>query len=351
MDQFIDPQNPVALQQPPAALVSSALIPSPADPTKEKPLYKAFISYSHSADSRLAAALQTKLERFAKPWYHPRNFRIFRDATNLSSTPGLWPTIQEALKDSEFLILMASPTSASSVWVRQELSYWRTNKSVEKLLIVLSDGVIAWDSGSNDFDWSKTTALPRLLEGAFAFEPLFVPLTHFRSLDLSLNDPSFLDSVASLAAPLHGKSKDEIYGAHILEHRKTMRLPGRWRRRSYSRSSLRSGWEFWPKSAGAPRRSPRKGPNGKRASAKARLLSVQSRDVLKSNTQLALLLAVEAAGHSGRQTRRTRCRANPSRLPRSDRWDSVSSVAERNGQLQGKASGEPAGNHCVCIHS
>jgi hypothetical protein len=31
--------------------------------------YKAFISYSHAADGKLAPALQTALHNFTKPWY------------------------------------------------------------------------------------------------------------------------------------------------------------------------------------------------------------------------------------------------------------------------------------------
>ena len=40
--------------------------------------YDAFISYSHALDGALAPALQTGLERFAKPWYRPRALRVFR---------------------------------------------------------------------------------------------------------------------------------------------------------------------------------------------------------------------------------------------------------------------------------
>jgi len=35
----------------------------------ENRTYKGFISYSHAADDRLAPALQSGLQRFAKPWY------------------------------------------------------------------------------------------------------------------------------------------------------------------------------------------------------------------------------------------------------------------------------------------
>jgi hypothetical protein len=53
---------------------------------------KAFLSYSHAADGALAPRLQSALHRFAKPWNHVRAIRVFRDKTNLSVTPELWPS-------------------------------------------------------------------------------------------------------------------------------------------------------------------------------------------------------------------------------------------------------------------
>ena len=52
--------------------------------------YKAFISYSHAADGKLAPALQHGLQNFACPWNQLRAIRVFRDKTGLTTTPGLW---------------------------------------------------------------------------------------------------------------------------------------------------------------------------------------------------------------------------------------------------------------------
>ena len=83
-------------------------------------IYKAFISYSHAADGRLAPALQTALHRFAKPWYRLRAVRVFRDKTPLAATPALWPSIEKALAQSDYVILLASPEAAASEWVQRE---------------------------------------------------------------------------------------------------------------------------------------------------------------------------------------------------------------------------------------
>src|SRR5215472_1003596 len=51
-----------------------------------RPLYKAFVSYSHAADAALASALQAALQGFAKPLYKLRAMRLFRDEASLPMT-------------------------------------------------------------------------------------------------------------------------------------------------------------------------------------------------------------------------------------------------------------------------
>src|SRR3977135_3285061 len=87
-------------------------------------LYDAFISYSHAKDKPIAAALQSVVQRLGKPWCQRRALRVFRDDTSLSATPHLWPTIEQALGQSRFLILLASPEAAASQWVNKEVASW-----------------------------------------------------------------------------------------------------------------------------------------------------------------------------------------------------------------------------------
>jgi len=81
------------------------------------PAYDAFISYSHAKDKPIAAALQSVIQKLGKPWYQRRALRVFRDDTSLSATPQLWPSIEQALSQSRYLLLLASPEAASSHWV------------------------------------------------------------------------------------------------------------------------------------------------------------------------------------------------------------------------------------------
>jgi hypothetical protein len=204
-------------------------IPGPTprpSPRAETVSYAAFISYSHAVDGSLAPALQQALHRFAKPWYRLRALRVFRDESTLAVSPGLWSSIEQALAGSRCFILLASPEAAASPWVQREVGYWCREKSPSTLLIVLTGGTVAWRRDGRDLDWAATTALPRSqLENVFAEEPRYIDLSWARRQEhLSLNHPRFRNCVADLAAPLHGRSKDELVGEDVRQHRRTVRL-------------------------------------------------------------------------------------------------------------------------------
>lgn len=189
--------------------------------------YDAFISYSHAADGQLAPAVQRCLHRLAKPWYRPRALWVFRDEVSLSASPDLWTTIETALRETRYFILMASPAAARSAWVRQEVAFWQANRERETFLIVLTNGVVCWDDAAGDFDWTRTTALPPELRGWFRVEPLWVDLSWARSeTQLSVRNSRFRDKVAALAAPVHGMAKDELDSEDVRRHRVFARVRG-----------------------------------------------------------------------------------------------------------------------------
>jgi MTH538 TIR-like domain (DUF1863) len=103
-------------------------------------IYDAFVSYSHAKDKPIAAALQSVVQTLGKPWYKRRALRVFRDDTSLSATPHLWPTIETALNESRFLILLASAESARSPWVAKGVTHWLDRKAIDTLLIAVTDG-------------------------------------------------------------------------------------------------------------------------------------------------------------------------------------------------------------------
>jgi tetratricopeptide (TPR) repeat protein len=190
-----------------------------------RPRFKAFISYSLAADGKLAPRLQSALQSFAKPWYTLRACRVFRDETSLATTPALWPAIERALLDSEYFILLASPKAAESPWVSRELERWCEAKTSDRLLIVLTEGTILWNSRAKDFDWPETTALPPCLTGRMKDEPLYLDARWMRTeVDVSRRHPLFVEAVADLSATLRGLSKDELIGQDVREHKRTRRI-------------------------------------------------------------------------------------------------------------------------------
>jgi hypothetical protein len=183
--------------------------------------YHAFMSYSHAADGRLAPALQRGLHSIGKPWYRRPIIKVFRDETSLSASPQLWAEIERNLARSQFFVLMASDQAAASPWVRKEVEWWLANRSADTLLIVVTQGEIAWGSAVNDFDWDKTTCLPPDLCGRYREEPLYVDLRWAKQTPgLTLRHGKFRDAVLTLAAPLYGRSKDELDSEEIRQHRR-----------------------------------------------------------------------------------------------------------------------------------
>jgi hypothetical protein len=186
--------------------------------------YAAFISYSHAADDRLAPAVQRGLERLAKPWYRRRALRVFRDNSGLAVTPALWSSIIAALDQSGYFVLLASPEAAESEWVGREIEHWKAAKPVERILLVVTDGELHWND-AGDFDPTRSTALPPSLSGVFSEEPRWLDLSWARKeTQLDLRHGRFRDAIAQLAAPIHGRSKDDLEAEDIHLHRRALRL-------------------------------------------------------------------------------------------------------------------------------
>jgi tetratricopeptide (TPR) repeat protein len=183
--------------------------------------YDAFISYSHAKDKPVAAALQGAVQRLGKPWYRRRALRIFRDDTSLSATPHLWPSIEEALARSRYLILLVSPQSAASPWVGKEIAYWLAHKSIDTLLLALTEGELNWDGAADDF--TASPALPPALKGRFTAEPKWVDVRDYRAGAPARNG-KFLDLAADLAATVHGIPKEDLLSQEVRQQRRALTL-------------------------------------------------------------------------------------------------------------------------------
>ena len=99
--------------------------------------YYAFLSYSHK-DKELADWLHRELEKFRVPHslagkltangVVPRRLTpVFRDQHDLSAGADLGEEIKAALAASQFLVVLCSPTAATSRWTNAEIeSFKRT---------------------------------------------------------------------------------------------------------------------------------------------------------------------------------------------------------------------------------
>ena len=192
--------------------------------------YDAFISYNHDADGVLAPALQDALQHLAKPWYRRRAMEVFRDETNLSASPELFGAIRQALDDSRYYVLLASPGSAASAWVGREITYWHSTKTAasRRIVLALTDGELVWDGQANRFDPERSTALHPALATSFGSEPLHIDLRDARAASRSDNRRTFRrtfrHSIAKIAARVREVAPDELESEDLRQHRRTLWL-------------------------------------------------------------------------------------------------------------------------------
>jgi len=185
--------------------------------------YNAFISYSHEGTRDFARKLESAVQQFAKPFFKLRMLSIFRDDSNLNLSPDLWGSIEAALDQSEFLIYLAHPKAAQSMWINKEVEHWISTRGMSNLILVITDGQFNWQHENNSLDAEGTDVLPPALLNAFHNEPFYLDLRWTQALKEFEADPRFHSAVASLAATLRKTSVEEITGEEWAQHRKKIR--------------------------------------------------------------------------------------------------------------------------------
>jgi hypothetical protein len=116
---------------------------------------------------------------------------------------------------------MASPNAARSPWVGKEISWWLEHKTSERLLVVLTDGELAY---ADDPEADAHAALPPALRGAFTAEPRWVDLRWLHRTDhVAQSNPRLRDGIADIAAAVRDVPKDVLVGEHIRQHRRPAR--------------------------------------------------------------------------------------------------------------------------------
>lgn len=251
--------------------------------------HDAFMSYSHEADVALAPALERGLERLARPMFQLRAIDVFRDQTSLSASPGVWSGILEHLSGSRWFIFLASPGAAGSPWCCKELRWWLDECGIARLLVVLTEGSIEWDEAVGDFDWSRTTALPReVVTGRFAEVPLYVDLRWARDAGrIDARDPRLRTACLDLVAPVRGLPKDRLDGEDVRQLRRTRMLA----RAAVATITVAAALAVWQAIEANRQRAQAE---AEREQAVSRQLAAQAAEMRVREPVLALLLAAQA---------------------------------------------------------
>jgi tetratricopeptide (TPR) repeat protein len=126
----------------------SATVPEAAGAETFK--YWAFLSYSHR-DRKWGDWLHRVLETYRVPkrivgqptrdGQRPRRlFPIFRDREELPASADLGTEVNEALTRSRYLIVVCSRNSAKSVWVNEEIKFFKKLGREDRVLALIVDG-------------------------------------------------------------------------------------------------------------------------------------------------------------------------------------------------------------------
>ncbi len=109
--------------------------------------YNAFISYRHGElDGLVAEKLHRMLETYKIPTKlaqktgKKRIERVFRDRDELPTSSDLSGSIDEALQNSEYLILICSKRTCQSMWVMREVERFSELHGEDKIVALLIDG-------------------------------------------------------------------------------------------------------------------------------------------------------------------------------------------------------------------
>ena len=108
--------------------------------------YLAFISYRHKHDdSEAALGFRKGIEGYHLPREAglPLRRRVFRDTDELPTSTDLGADIENALRDSEFLIAICSEEYVKSLWCLREIEFYLELGRRDRILPVLLSGTPA----------------------------------------------------------------------------------------------------------------------------------------------------------------------------------------------------------------
>ena len=120
--------------------------------------------------------------------------------------------IRAALRQSEYLILLASKEAAESPWVKQELDIWchELGRASQLLIVHIGDRITA-DPATGQVVWAETNALPVTLKPHVTSIPIWADLAWATtSAQRDLNNVEYKKTVNAITAVFRKNSgRDE----------------------------------------------------------------------------------------------------------------------------------------------
>lgn len=191
-----------------------------------KSKYKAFISYSHLEDSAKAEKIVAAIERYGLSRFRiKKRHQIFRDESHLPKGPPISHILDE-LEKSEYLIYLASERGQNSEWVRTELMRWIELGRQDKMIIILTNGVIASTPPPNPkIDWNQTNVIPKALSDHLHDVPYYSNLTWVTTEnvpleELTLSNSKFEKEIRTVVAQLEGGIQPDLLKNEARENAK-----------------------------------------------------------------------------------------------------------------------------------
>ena len=139
--------------------------------------YSAFVSYRHMPrDRQWALRIMSELEAYRTPKalqseaFPDRIGHLFRDEDEIPASTDLSDQIKDALGKSDYLIVICSPDTPASRWVRREIELFQEMGKSERIIPLLIAGepeesfppelrrrrvVVPRDDGRTEFIWEE----------------------------------------------------------------------------------------------------------------------------------------------------------------------------------------------------
>lgn len=187
--------------------------------------YDAFISYRHcESDQYVAVTLHKELEAFRLPKVIAKQLRekgvtrkkierVFRDRDELPITNNLADPITNALRNSEFLLVICSPRLKESLWCRKEIETFISMHGREHVFAVLIEGEPA-DSFPDELLFEEKRVLDENGVERVERVPIEPLAADVRGKNKSEIRKKIKEEVLRLAAPMFDCSYDDLKQRH-----------------------------------------------------------------------------------------------------------------------------------------